>query len=443
MLVVGGARAVRVGEQRQREEVAGLGDAEGFLELVLEDLHGAGRVGAGLIDRGRELVGELDEIFDADVRHRNRLLEEAERLELPEEVDERLQARDDVVEREVGLVEGDQIVGDGEAHVGPFHRVRERVAETRDVKHDRMGWVDGEAGERWSDAYEQLDIAAVVDGVLRGVEAELGDRSVGVARCEMHRRDAAESGEKDAVSVGYGLDLAVQRGGGQRCVDVGDEVGRRRIVERGRLGDRDGLGAAAVDRQVERGVGGEAAVGRREVFRRPDLVGAGKAWRIEHRVDVAEAVEELGERDLAVGGRGAGILQREAQGGVDHRGAFQLDTQEPDVGRGLETIVEVAVPVLVSGLGAPEMEADARAHVLEEEAVGRRKAGDVAAFDDPVGRLPLLGIRAHDPEPGGGAAIVGGPHLERAAAGAAVRQVDAGLAVVERRSDLAAGLRAD
>ena len=201
-------------------------------------------------------------------------------------VDRRLHVVDDV-EREavrvgVGLVDGDR---------------DRRAAVQRDV--DRC--VAGEATVQRGEVLGRLDLvgAAVVHGVLGGGEADLGDRRVGVARGEVHRRHAGEAGEHDTVSVGGSLDLAPERRSGQRRVDVGDKVRDRRVAERGGLGDRDGLGGAAVDRQVERCVAGELTVDR------ADVPGAGDneiGLVLHPAVDVREllgAVELAGRRRIA------------------------------------------------------------------------------------------------------------------------------------------------
>ena len=46
-----------------------------------------------------------------------------------------------------------------------------------------------------------------------------------------------------------------------------------------------------------------------------------------------------------------------------------------------------------------DMETDVGVGILEEKAVGRRKAGDVRAFNDTVGVLALQGVDLYDAEP--------------------------------------------
>ena len=61
------------------------GRTRGFLELVLQHLQSAGRVGLRIAQRLVEHVGEVQCVVDAEVEQRNILVEESERFELAEE----------------------------------------------------------------------------------------------------------------------------------------------------------------------------------------------------------------------------------------------------------------------------------------------------------------------------------------------------------------------
>ena len=78
-------RPAVVTHQRQVDQVAVLRDAEGFLQLVLEELDGAGRIVPGLLQGGVEAVGVAQQVVDRDVDERNRLIQETEGLEFAQE----------------------------------------------------------------------------------------------------------------------------------------------------------------------------------------------------------------------------------------------------------------------------------------------------------------------------------------------------------------------
>ncbi len=92
-------------DQGEAQQVARLRDAERFLELALQHLHGSRGVGRDLVQRRREIVGECEHVVDADVDHRNRVVQESELFELLQEVDQRAQRAEDVVEADVVEVE--------------------------------------------------------------------------------------------------------------------------------------------------------------------------------------------------------------------------------------------------------------------------------------------------------------------------------------------------
>ncbi len=96
-----------IGEQFELDRRAIRGDAEGLLELGLQELQRARRVPPGILDRGIEFLGVGQQVVDADVDERDGVAEELERLELAQEVGQRPQAREDLVEAD--LVELEQI----------------------------------------------------------------------------------------------------------------------------------------------------------------------------------------------------------------------------------------------------------------------------------------------------------------------------------------------
>src|SRR6185436_7409618 len=78
-----------------------LRDVERFLELLFEELNGSCRILSYFVDRIAKLVRVRQHVIDADIDQWNRLVQKLELFEPAQEVDERLQRRENIVEADI------------------------------------------------------------------------------------------------------------------------------------------------------------------------------------------------------------------------------------------------------------------------------------------------------------------------------------------------------
>src|SRR5262249_14391704 len=150
---------------------------ERLLELPFQELQAARGVGLRGVDRLAEAVGDGDQVVNAHVDQRQRVVQEAERLELAEEMVERLEAGDDVREVEVEVLEVEQAAQAGGVQGDVWRSTAERVAQVVDLQNELdaavvqarqvRADVDGEgdlaAAGQARRVQQLLDVAQVVD----------------------------------------------------------------------------------------------------------------------------------------------------------------------------------------------------------------------------------------------------------------------------------------
>ena len=199
-------RAAVITHQGQADQVAVRRDAEGFLELVFQELQRARRVVARRLDGGIEPVCVAQQVVDRDVDERDGLIQEAEGFEFTQEFGQRNEAVEDGAEVEVEVVERNQ-----------FAQVREAEGEVGRL-----------AGKRVADV-EQVDfhprVGAEVDPRDRGVERDVEHEAAGAGG----GRRLDQGVEVVEVLEQFGeSDAAVQRDGArilQAQADAAVQVG--------------------------------------------------------------------------------------------------------------------------------------------------------------------------------------------------------------------------